>query len=413
MRANEAEHTYPEPVSNGVRRSIEALPGRFLGSAIAARYRLDIGDECCDVVVSPDACHIEPAGWGKPDVEICTDATTWTAMDQGRLSGIEAFADRRLVIRGSIDRSLHFEPSFRRAHNGGLRYSLSRVPLGRCQISSLVAGEPDASPLLLLHGLGATKASWLTIVPELARTHRVIVVDLPGFGASSKPNARYSAAWFAERMFGFLDEVGCSRTLLAGNSMGGRIAMEMAMQRPERVQGVVCLCPATAYSRRPALQLVRLLRPELSVAASRLPRSYVMGGLKQLFAQPGRLHHSWYEAAVDDFLTVWKSPWARIAFFRSLRNIYLDEPLGDTGFWTRLARMQTPALYIYGRRDVLISHHFARRISRTLPRAEVEVWADCGHVPQIEFPTRTVEAMTGFFGRATATGVSGIRAASG
>ena len=397
MHEKGPEPAYPASVSKSVRSSIEALPGRFVGSAIKARYRLNIDDVSCEVVVTPDSCHVEPP-WGQPDVQICTDAKTWNEMDQGRLSGIEAFAQKRVVIRGSIDRSLHFEPSFERPDAGGVRYSLRDVRVGRAQVSALVAGHRDAPPLLLLHGLGATKASWLTIVPELARHHRVTVVDLPGFGASSKPNGKYSAPWFADRMFDFLDETGQQRTLIAGNSMGGRIAMEMAMQRPERVDGIACLCPAAAFSRRPALQVVRLLRPELSVVASRLPRSQVIAGLRGLFAKPSRLHHTWYEAAVDDFLSVWRSPRARVAFFRSLRNIYLDEPLGEAGFWKRLSQMQTPALYIYGKHDTLITHHFSHKIRKAVPHAQVKVWSDCGHVPQIEFPDRTRKAMLDFFG---------------
>lgn len=383
-------------MSGPARRSIESLPSRFTGSAISARYRVTIDAESCEVVVRPDACHVEPC-WGEPDVEICTDALTWQAMYDGRLSGLEAFAERRLVVRGSIEKSLHFEPSFERPHRGGLRYALDEIKVGRSRISALTAGDPASPPLLLIHGLGATKASWLTIVPDLARRFRVTAFDLPGFGASSKPNGRYSAAWFAERVFGILDELGHDRALLAGNSMGGRIAMEMAMQRPDRVDGIVCLCPAAAFSRRPALQLARLARPELSVLAARLPRGQVVNGLKQLFARPSRLHESWYEAAVDDFLNVWRSAGARIAFARSLRNIYLDEPLGESGFWARLAKMHTPALYVYGKRDALITHHFSHKMRRTIPHAEVKVWADCGHVPQIEFPERTIDAMLAFF----------------
>ncbi|MDP9067319.1 MAG: alpha/beta fold hydrolase [Actinomycetota bacterium] len=383
-------------MSSAARRSIERLPERFSGSAISARYRLTIDGDSCEVVVTPSSCHVE-APWGQPDAEICTDAGTWREMDQGRLSGIEAFAERRLVVRGSIEKSLHFETSFRRPDAGGLRYSLQDVGFGRCRVSTLQAGDPAAEPLLLIHGLGATKASWLTVAPALARRYRVTAIDLPGFGASSKPYGSYSAPWFADKMFDLLDGLHIPRTLVAGNSMGGRIAMEMAMQRPERVERIVCLCPAAPFSRRPALALVRLLRPELSVAAPRLPRSQVLAGLKQLFARPARLHESWFEAAVDDFLTVWRSPRARVAFFRSLRNIYLDEPLGDTGFWPRLAQMQTPALYIYGKHDTLITHHFSHKIKRAVPHAEVQVWGDCGHVPQIEFPNRTAEAMLRFF----------------
>ena len=387
-------------MGTSVRRSIERLPARFRGSQISARYRLNVEDDACEVVVTPKSCHIE-GPWGNPDVEISTDADTWHAMQGGRLSGIEAFADRRLVVRGSIEKSLHFEPSFERPKRGGVNYSLERIKVGRGHVSALMAGDRRLKPLILIHGLGATKASWLTVVPQLARHHRVIAIDLPGFGASTKPNGSYTAPWFADSVFRMLDQLGLQRVLVAGNSMGGRVAMEMAMRRPERVDGIACLCPAAAFSYRPAVQLVKLLRPELSVLAGRLPRSHVISGLKQLFARPDRLHDTWYEAAVDDFLAIWRSPRARIAFSKSLRNIYLDEPLGDSGFWSRLSQMQTPALYVYGKHDALITHHFARKMRRTIPHARVKVWNDCGHVPQIEFPARTVKTMMEFFHEAS------------
>jgi len=182
--------------------------------------------------------------------------------------------------------------------------------------------------------------------------------------------------------------------------------MEMGMRHPDRVKAIACLCPAAAFSRRPALSLVKLLRPELGALASRLPGARIRPSMRQLFADPACVEESWYEAAVDDFLHVWKSPRARMAFFAALRNIYLDEPEGETGFWTRLHAMDTPSMFIYGKRDMLISHHFARKVRRTLPRSEVVVWSDCGHVPQIEFPDRTVDALSGFFRRSVARRVS-------
>lgn len=375
--------------------SIDSLPERFIGSSIDARYRLRIDDHVADIVMDERSCEIV-ASHRECDTEICTDARTWKAMDSGRLSGLEAFAEKRLVIRGSIERSLHFEPSFERPENGGVRYEVRRLAAGRCRVSALVAGPRHARPLLLIHGLGATKASWLTILPALARYRRVIAVDLPGFGASSKPNARYDAAWFAEKMLQMLDELGYDSVAVAGNSMGGRVSMEMALRAPDRIESIVCLSPAAAFSRRPALALARLARPELGVLVGRLPRSQVRDGLRSLFADPSRLEESWYEAAIDDFLSTWKSPRARVAFFRSLRNIYLDEPVGTNGLWTRLSAMNTPALYVYGKRDVLITHHFSKKVARHVPNAEVSVWRDCGHVPQIEFPERTTELMLHF-----------------
>jgi pimeloyl-ACP methyl ester carboxylesterase len=198
-----------------------------------------------------------------------------------------------------------------------------------------------------------------------------------------------------------MDKLGIASAAVTGNSMGGRIAMEMAMRKPHRVDAIACLCPAAAFSERPWLRLVRFVRPELTLVAPRIPRGQVLGQLRQLFADPDRLHPEWYEAAVDEFRTIWREPRARIAFARSLRNIYLDEPEGDHGFWSRLRNLEVPALYIYGKHDVLITHHFARKVARHILHARVLVWNDCGHVPQIEFPDRTVAEMLGHFAAAS------------
>lgn len=384
-------------------RSLEDLPRRFRGddSTISARFRLSVGRATRDVVIDRRTCEVTRSNGVRPDVEITTSPETWLDMDEGRLSGIEAFASGRLNVRGSIEKSLLFEPLFERPAAGALLHSLEQVRTGGGRFSVLTAGAKDAAPLLLIHGLGATKSSWLPVVPELARHHRLIVPDLPGFGASTKPRGRYDARWFSQRLFSLLETLGHERVLVAGNSMGGRVAQEMAMLEPKRVRAIACLCPATPFSRRPALWLVRLLRPELAFFAGRLPRGRIKDLMRDLFADPGRVSEEWFEAAIDDFLDCWRSPRARMAFSAAARNIYLDEPEGEEGFWTRLARMQTPALYLFGKQDVLISHRFAKKVSEALPSACVEVWNGCGHVPQIENPDRTVRAIRGFFERVT------------
>ena len=380
---------------------LEDLPSRWKGSLPSGkslRFRVRVGRTTRDVLIEPTSCRVERRA-GVPDAEIVTDIDTWHDIDQGRLSGIEAFAQRRLSVRGSIEKSLQFEPMFERPDAGALKYSLERISTGRTTVSALVAGSPNAEPLVLIHGLGATKSSWLPIVPDLARRYRVIAIDLPGFGASSKPIGPYSAPWFSDHVFRLFDKMGIERAFLAGNSMGGRISMEMAMRSPDRVAGIACLCPAAAFSKRPLLWMARISRPELGMFAARLPRDRVRAGLKDLFAVPSRVEESWYDAAIDDFLQVWRSPMARLAFFSSLRNIYLDEPHGEAGFWSRLAELEPPALFVYGRRDVLITSRFARRVELAVPTASVEVWKDCGHVPQIEHPERTVGTLLDFYAR--------------
>jgi pimeloyl-ACP methyl ester carboxylesterase len=383
--------------------SVDALPGRYRGDPegrLRARFRLRIGALVRDVVVEPDSCRVE-APQGYPDAAISTSPATWLELDEGWISGIEAFAAGRLALRGSIQKALLFEPLFDRPDRGALRYEVGRVSVPGAKISALTVGPENADPLLLIHGLGATKASVVPIIPSLARHNRVIAIDLPGFGDSSKPRGRYDAAWFARHTLALLDRLGIDSAAIVGNSMGGRIAQEVAITAPERVLGIACLCPATAFSERPGLPLVRILRPELGLALGRVSRRRILNTLQDLFAQPSRVDDSWFEAAADDFLRTWKSPRARMAFFAAARHIYLEEGYGERGFWSRLRNMEPPALYIFGEDDGLITPRFAAKVSKHLPRAEVQVWRDCGHAPQIEHPDRTAEVLLRFFRRAS------------
>jgi pimeloyl-ACP methyl ester carboxylesterase len=377
---------------------LDELPGRFVPEHMhnEGRWRIRLGRATRDVIVSKSGVNVEMPS-GKADAEIETDHDTWRAIDAGQMSGVEAFVERKLKVRGSIERALQFEPMFDRPEAGGMRYTIEEVPIGnRLRLSALVAGPGEAEPLLLMHGLGATKASWLTVLPQLAAQYRVIVVDLPGFGRSSKPIGRYDAAWFCGHICRFLDRMEIDRCHVAGNSMGGKVAMELAMLDPSRVIDIMCLCPASAFSDRPMLRLVQLLRPELGVAVGFVPRSRVRKTIESLFSNSGMLDGVWIEAAIDDFTRVWRNPKARGAFFAAARSIYLEEPHGDAGFFTRLELMETPSLFIYGEQDSIITHRFSQKIQDCLPESEVHVWPDCGHVPQIEHPDRTAQAMLDF-----------------
>jgi pimeloyl-ACP methyl ester carboxylesterase len=104
---------------------------------------------------------------------------------------------------------------------------------------------------------------------------------------------------------------------------------------------------------------------------------------------------SWVRAGVDEFLRAYLTPRGRVAFYAAARQIYLEEPHGSKGFWTRLARLEPPALFIWGKHDGLVPVAFAAHVKSTLPLARHLV-LDCGHVPQIERPAETHAAIAAF-----------------
>jgi pimeloyl-ACP methyl ester carboxylesterase len=112
---------------------------------------------------------------------------------------------------------------------------------------------------------------------------------------------------------------------------------------------------------------------------------------------------------VDEFQRIYGSAGARLAFLRSARNIYLDAPFGDDGYYPRLAGLEPPALFVWGSHDKLIPPGFSRHVAEWLPAAEQIVLQDCGHVPQVERPEQTNGMLLRFFAQVDALGTGRAR----
>jgi pimeloyl-ACP methyl ester carboxylesterase len=122
-------------------------------------------------------------------------------------------------------------------------------------------------------------------------------------------------------------------------------------------------------------------------------RALVQNQFWSMFASPERLDPAVADIACDEFLRTYRSRTARVAFFAAARNIYLDEPFGETGFWTRLAGLAPPALFIWGGQDLLVPAKLSDHVADCLPDARQVTFEDCGHVPQVELPERTNELL--------------------
>jgi pimeloyl-ACP methyl ester carboxylesterase len=330
------------------------------------------------------------------DTTVYTDAETLDDVAESRESGIKAFLDGRLRVRGNLALALRLDRLLQRERPARFPGSNTVVANG-LRTFYLEAGE--GPPVLLLHGLGATNASFLPTLWDLARDHRVLAPDLPGFGNSDKPIRRYDSPFFARWARTFMDATGVQRADVVGNSLGGRVAIELGLEAPERVGRLVLLAPSPAFiRRRQFVRIVRLLRPELAFVRVPMRHRSVVWGIKRLFSRPERLPDPWYLAAADEFLRVFARARARIAFFSAARQIYLEEPFGDVGFWERLPSLRVPSLFVWGERDRLIPSKFARHVERALPAATSVILEDCGHVPQYELPDRTHGLMREFMG---------------
>jgi pimeloyl-ACP methyl ester carboxylesterase len=396
--------------------AFRTLPERYLGApeGFDATYHVRLGDvgHTWEVRCTSHGARVRKGSTRRePDVVIGTDAATWLALRDGELSGVEAFSQRRLYARGDVDLAIGFEGLFRLPNGRPPLLRVHEVRLPGRRVSTLTMGE--GADVLCIHGLGATKASFFDAAAALTREgYRVHALDLPGFGGSSKPIAGpYSARWFAETVVEVMDALGVGRAHLVGNSMGGRVAIEMGLRAPERVAGLALLSPAVAFVKRDWHPVVRLLRPELGLLPHNLGRSRVARQFWSMFADPDQVDPSVADVVVDEFQRIYSSAGARLAFLTSARNIYLDRPFGRGGFYPRLSELEAPALFVWGACDRLIPPAFQRHVAQWLPGAEQIVLEECGHVPQVERSEQTIGLLRRFFARVDALAVPRARAA--
>ncbi|HEY2005991.1 MAG TPA: alpha/beta fold hydrolase, partial [Solirubrobacteraceae bacterium] len=298
----------------------------------SARIRLEgAGKAACDVILDGRGAKLQSANGKRPDALLSADPETWTQIAEDVRGGMAAYQSGRLRVRRDLHLGVGFLAATAGTGEGGLRLRHVGTDEGPLSVAEAGAGEP----VLMIHGLGATKVSFLPTVAALADRFRMIAVDLPGFGDSVKPlRAAYDPAYFAKAMIALLDAEGIERAHLVGNSMGGRVALEIGLRYPERVNRIGLLAPSLAWLRdRPWAPFLRLVAPQLGVIQP-APRVLIEALVRRVV--PGG-REEWTAAGIDEFLRGYLTPRGRAAFYAAARNIYLEEPHGRDGFWTRLA----------------------------------------------------------------------------
>ena len=394
VRGVSVAHDEPRPAPPP--DSLDALVARFDPSAFdlprrGVRIRLEArGRGGWDALANRHGARIEPAGPEEPDAVVSADEPTWERVADDLQGGMDAFRGGRMSVRRNLNLGVGFLAATSGSTDPG-RLEVRHVRTRGGAISTFQAGA--GSPVVAVHGLGGTKASFLPTIAALAPGRRVIAMDLPGFGDSAKPlGAAYDAPFFARAVVTLMDALEIPRADVVGNSMGGRVAIELGLRSPERCARLALLSPSLAWLRdRRWAPVVRLLRPELGLlqatprrVADRLVRRGIAGA-----------DEGWVAAGVDEFMRAYLTPRGRAAFYAAARGIYLEEPHGPHGFWTRLAALAPESLFVWGRQDRLVPIAFARHIERTLPGAR-HVELDCGHVPQLERPAETHAAVLRF-----------------
>ena len=248
-------------------------------------------------------------------------------------------------------------------------------------------------PVLLLHGWPTSSFLWRNVMPAIAEHNRVIALDLPGFGESSKPlDASYSFGFHRRALDGFADALGVEELSIAVHDLGGPIGLHWVVRNPKRIRKLALL-NTLVYPRMSWAVVV-------FVAACRTP------GVRSALASPSGLRFAMRfgladkSNATDEMLAGVLAPFqtndARKAL---LKTAYGLQPGGFKEIADKLPSLDVPVRLIYGEKDRILPDvaKTMRNVKRDIPHAELTALPGCGHFLQEEQPQRVGELLAEFF----------------
>lgn len=271
-----------------------------------------------------------------------------------------------------------------------------------------VDGPASGTPQLLVHGLGGSSTNWLEVMVELSAYGPVLAMDLPGFGLTAppagsssrvRPNARFVSA--------LCDAVGWDQVVLYGNSMGGLIGTLVAGHRRDLVSRLILVNPGLPAPRRHAHRIppatVLRFAPFVSqklgtLAMERMyermsPERVYRETVELVYADPDQLREPLREVAVENVARARDLDW-RIDGFVQAATSLVRLLAGARTISRAIARIEAPTLVLWGDQDQLVGRPVIDGLTARRPEWDLYVFADCGHVPMLEFPddfTRVVE----------------------
>jgi pimeloyl-ACP methyl ester carboxylesterase len=256
-------------------------------------------------------------------------------------------------------------------------------------VKKIGTGEPV---FLLLHGFASSLYSWRSVMQPLSELGTVIAYDRTGFGLSERPltwdgQNPYSKETQVELAMGLLDHYGIKQAILVGNSAGGTLAMEIALEHPERVTGLILVDPAV-YNSGAAPQW---LRPLLA-----LPQMRHLGPLisRQLLNRGSELIKlAWYNPSLlsQDALNEYQKPFQVENWDRALWEFTLAS--NPSNLSKSLNEITTPVMVITGEHDRIVPTSSSVRLAGELPNARLEIIPEAGHVPHEERPELFMDAV--------------------
>ena len=254
-------------------------------------------------------------------------------------------------------------------------------------------------PLVLLHGFTSSTYSWKDVFEPLSQSFHVVAVDLKGFGFSGKPDGDYSRRAQAMLVGHLLDYLKIEKAWFCGNSMGGEIALDIALVNPQRVTGLILIDSAGVEvpgsgSLAPGYLLIPVVGrvlTALALSSNRLVRQ----GLEKSFYDRTKVTNE----RVANYYRPLQTRGGQLAAVRA-RTQADQFPIEED-----LSRIKVPTLIIWGAEDQLIPLEAGRKMSSLIKDSRLVIFQSCGHLPQEEMPTRVVDETTKFIAESTVDGI--------
>ena len=225
--------------------------------------------------------------------------------------------------------------------------------------------------VVLVHGLGADLSKWHANIDELAQTHRVLALDLLGFGLSDKPNVDYRMQVYVDQVRELLDSRGIDQATLVGNSMGGLVSLQFAAQHPERVKSLVLVAPAFVFGLPKGLTAEQL-------ASGADPQT-----LASMKAYLGRIYHE--PVTDEETLARELSRKRTIADSGTIKQIARSlASRTDVFSDSNLRKIIAKTLVIHGTSDDVVPVDQSHHLVELLPNATLVELEETGHWPQLE-----------------------------
>lgn len=253
-------------------------------------------------------------------------------------------------------------------------------------------------PLVLVHGLGSSAAvEFYFNLEPLAARHRVLAIDLPGFGHSDKPILEYTIELFVRAVRDLMAAENLDRAAVMGVSMGGRVALGLALESPQTVERLILVdALGVGAPRRVLAYRILLTRGlgELTLSGTaRALRRMKPATIRRFWGwylrRPQGVDHILSDQRIADHGVLLSTPEYRAAYLSALRSIAGMRDLRDgITVQDRLNELRMPTLLIWGRHDHIFPAAHAQSALQQLPRGRVEIFEDSGHTPQMEEPER-------------------------